>query len=257
VPTEKILTTNVWSSELSKLAANAFLAQRVSSINALSAICEQTGADVVEVARAVGTDRRIGPHFLRASIGFGGSCFQKDILNLVYLCELHGLADVARYWETVVEMNEYQKRRFVQRMIGAMFNTLADKRIAVFGVAFKANTGDTRASPAIQVCRELLAERANVCATDPQALDGARRELGDAGADLSFEVDPYVAARGAHAIALLTDWAEYLHLDWERIYASMERPAFLFDGRNHLDAEKLYRIGFNVYSIGRPDFSRL
>jgi UDPglucose 6-dehydrogenase len=257
VPTEKILTTNVWSSELSKLAANAFLAQRVSSINALSAICERTGADVLEVARAVGTDRRIGPHFLRASVGFGGSCFQKDILNLVYLCELHGLAEVARYWETVVEMNDYQKRRFVQRMIAAMFNTLADKRIAVFGVAFKANTGDTRASPAIQVCRELLAERANVCATDPQALDGARRELGNAGAGLSFEADPYVAGRGAHAIALLTDWGEYLHLDWERIYASMERPAFLFDGRNHLDAEKLYRIGFNVYSIGRPDFSRL
>jgi UDPglucose 6-dehydrogenase len=257
VPRDRILTTNVWSSELSKLAANAFLAQRVSSINAISAICEQTGADVLEVARAVGTDRRIGPHFLAAGVGFGGSCFRKDILNLVYLCENYGLPEVARYWETVVQMNEYQKQRFVRRMVGAMFNTLAEKRIAVFGVAFKANTGDTRESPAIQICRELLAERAHICVTDPQALDGARRELAEAGPGLSFESDPYAAARGTHAIALLTDWAEYLDLDYERIYAGMERPAFLFDGRNHLDPEKLYRIGFNVYSIGRPDLSRL
>jgi UDPglucose 6-dehydrogenase len=257
VPRDRILTTNVWSSELSKLAANAFLAQRVSSINAISAICEQTGADVLEVARAVGTDRRIGSQFLRSGVGFGGSCFRKDILNLVYLCENYGLSEVARYWETVLEMNEYQKQRFVRRMVEAMFNTLADKRIAVFGFAFKADTGDTRESPAVQVCRELLAERAQVCVTDPRALDGARRELGDTVPGLSFESDPYAAARGAHAIALLTDWAEYLALDYERIYAGMERPAFLFDGRNHLDREKLYRIGFNVYSIGRSDRSRL
>jgi len=257
VPRDQILTTNVWSSELSKLAANAFLAQRVSSINSISAICEQTGADVLEVARAIGADRRIGAHFLRAGVGFGGSCFQKDILNLVYLCEHCGLAEVARYWETVVEMNQYQRQRFVRRMIRAMFNTLADKRIAVFGFAFKANTGDTRASPAIQMCRDLLAERARVCVTDPRALDSARRDLADAGPGLSFEPDPYAAARGAHAIALLTDWAEYQDLDYERVYAGMERPAFLFDGRNHLDPEKLYRIGFNVHSIGRPDLTRL
>ena len=257
VPRDRILTTNVWSSELSKLAANAFLAQRVSSINSISAICEQTGADVLEVARAIGADRRIGAHFLRAGVGFGGSCFQKDILNLVYLSEHCGLAEVARYWETVVEMNQYQRQRFVRRMIRAMFNTLADKRIAVFGFAFKANTGDTRASPAIQMCRDLLAERARVCVTDPRALDSARRDLADAGPGLSFEPDPYAAARGAHAIALLTDWAEYQDLDYERLYAGMERPAFLFDGRNHLDPEKLYRIGFNVYSIGRPDLTSL
>jgi UDPglucose 6-dehydrogenase len=257
VPRERILTTNVWSSELSKLAANAFLAQRVSSINAVSAICERTGADVVEVARAVGSDRRIGAHFLRAGVGFGGSCFRKDILNLVYLCENYGLLEVARYWETVLEINEYQRRRFVRRMVEAMFNTLADKRIAVFGFAFKSDTGDTRDSPAVQVCRDLLAERARVCVTDPRALDGARSELGDAVGDVSFESDPYVAARGSHAIALLTDWPEYLGLDYEEIYASMEKPAFLFDGRNHLDREKLYRIGFNVYSIGRSDRSRL
>src|SRR5439155_5784515 len=205
VPRDRILTTNVWSSELSKLAANAFLAQRVSSINSISAICEQTGADVLEVARAIGADRRIGAHFLRAGVGFGGSCFQKDILNLVYLSEHCGLAEVARYWETVVEMNQYQRQRFVRRMIRAMFNTLADKRIAVFGFAFKANTGDTRASPAIQMCRDLLAERARVCVTDPRALDSARRDLADAGPGLSFEPDPYAAARGAHAIALVPD----------------------------------------------------
>jgi UDPglucose 6-dehydrogenase len=257
VPRDRILTSNVWSSELSKLAANAFLAQRVSSINAISAICEHTGADVLEVARAIGTDRRLGPHFLRAGVGFGGSCFQKDILNLVYLCETSGLPEVARYWETVVQMNQHQKERFVRRMVSAMFNTLADKRIAVLGAAFKANTGDTRESPAIEISRELLAERAHVRLSDPQALESARRDLGDAVSGLSFEADPYVAARGAHAIALLTDWPEYADLDYERMYAEMERPAFFFDGRNLLDPEKLYRIGFNVYSIGRPDKSRL
>jgi len=257
VPRDRILTTNVWSAELSKLAANAFLAQRVSSINAISALCEQTGADVQEVGRAIGTDHRIGPHFLRASVGFGGSCFEKDILNLVYLCECYGLEEVGRYWEAVVTMNQYQKRRFVQRMIRAMFNTLADKRITVFGFAFKADTGDTRQSPAIQVCRELLGERAFVCVTDPQALDGARRDLADAGPRVSFTPDPYEAARGAHAIALLTDWREYRDLDYQRIYARMERPAFFFDGRNLLDPEKLHGIGFNVYPIGLPERSLL
>jgi UDPglucose 6-dehydrogenase len=257
VPGERILTTNVWSSELSKLAANAFLAQRVSSINAVSAICERTGADVLEVARAVGADDRIGPKFLKAGVGFGGSCFEKDILNLVYLCEHQGLEEVARYWESVVTMNLYQKRRFVERMIHAMFNTLAEKRIAVFGFAFKADTGDTRNSPAIDVCRELLAEHAQVCVTDPQALPAARRDLEGAGPRLLFADDPYEAARGAHALALLTDWREYRDLDYGRIFAAMQKPAFVFDGRNLLDAERLHAIGFNVYSIGRPDLSRL
>jgi UDPglucose 6-dehydrogenase len=257
VPRDRILTTNVWSSELSKLAANAFLAQRVSSINAVSAICERTGADVLEVARAIGADERIGPRFLKAGVGFGGSCFQKDILNLVYLCEHQGLEEVARYWESVVTLNLYQKRRFVERMLQAMFNTLAGKRIAVFGFAFKADTGDTRDSPAIEVCRELVAEQADVCVTDPQALPSARRDLEDAGPRLTFEEDPYAAARGAHAIALLTDWREYRDLDYERIHAGMQKPAFVFDGRNLLDAERLYAIGFNVYPIGRRDLSRL
>jgi UDPglucose 6-dehydrogenase len=257
VPADRILTSNVWSSELSKLVANAFLAQRVSSINAVSAICERTGADILEVARAVGADDRIGPRFLKAGVGFGGSCFQKDILNLVYLSEHHGLEEVASYWESVVTMNHYQKRRFVERMIHAMFNTLAEKRVAVFGLAFKADTGDTRDSPALEVCRELLAEHAEVCATDPQAIPSARRDLQDAGPRLRFEDDPYTAANGAHAIAVLTDWREFKDLDYVRIHASMQKPAFVFDGRNLLDAERLHAIGFNVYSIGRPDLSRL
>jgi UDPglucose 6-dehydrogenase len=256
VPRDRILTANVWSAELSKLAANAFLAQRVSSINAVAAICEQTGADILQVAKAIGTDRRIGPEFLRAGVGFGGSCFQKDILNLAYLCEQHGLPEVARYWESVVSLNQHQKERFVHRMVRVMFNTLAGKRIAVLGFAFKANTGDTRESPAIRICQELLAEQAQVCITDPQALEGARQVLGSA-ERVTFEPDPYRAAEGAHAIALLTDWADYRGLDYRRIYAGMERPAFFFDGRNLLDPEALHGIGFNVYPIGRPDRTSL
>ncbi|HEY7251992.1 MAG TPA: nucleotide sugar dehydrogenase [Methylomirabilota bacterium] len=256
VPRDRILTANVWSAELSKLAANAFLAQRVSSVNAIAAICEQTGADILSVAKAIGTDRRIGPEFLRAGVGFGGSCFQKDILNLAYLCEQHGLPEVARYWEAVVAMNQHQKERFVHRMVRVMFNTLAGKRIAVFGFAFKANTGDTRESPAIRICQELLAEQAQVCITDPQALEGARQVFASA-ERVTFEPDPYKAADGAHAIALLTDWSEYRALDYRRLQAGMERPAFLFDGRNLLDPEELHQIGFNVYSIGRPDRTSL
>ena len=251
VPRERILTTNLWSSELSKLTANAFLAQRVSSINSISALCEATDADVGEVARAIGTDSRIGPKFLKASVGFGGSCFKKDILNLVYLCESYGLLEVAEYWRQVVKMNEYQERRFVARMLKEMFNTIAGKRIALFGFAFKADTGDTRESPAILVARELLAENAEVVVTDPQALDHARLDLADAIDRVNFEPDPYAAAKGAHAVALLTEWKEYRTLDYQRIFDGMVQPAFLFDGRNHLDHQKLFGLGFNVYSIGK------
>jgi len=257
VPRERILTTNIWSSELSKLVANAFLAQRISSINSVSAVCEQTEADILEVSRAVGADSRIGPLFLRAGVGFGGSCFQKDIQNLVYLCEYYGLEEVARYWDAVVTMNQYQKRRFVRRMITAMFNTLAGKRIAVFGFAFKANTDDIRDSPALEICRDLVNEHAHVCVTDPQALDNARLALVDIDRSVAFELDPYSAAEGAHAIAVLTDWEEYRNLDYARIYASMEKPAFFFDGRNMVDAERLHGIGFNVYSVGRPPHTTL
>jgi UDPglucose 6-dehydrogenase len=252
VPRERIITTNLWSSELSKLAANAFLAQRVSSINAISALCERTEADVSEVAHAIGQDSRIGPRFLRASIGFGGSCFKKDILNLVYLCEHYGLYEVADYWEQVVKLNEYQQQRFVANMVSAMFNTIAQKRIALFGVAFKADTSDTRESPALGVCRGLLEEHAHVVLSDPYALDNARQDLRDVSERVSFEPDPYAAAQGAHAIAVLTEWPQYAELDYEAILASMVKPAFVFDGRNILDHKALYELGFNVYAIGKP-----
>ena len=252
VPRERIVTTNLWSSELSKLTANAFLAQRISSINAISALCEKTEADVTEVARAIGTDSRIGPRFLRASVGFGGSCFKKDILNLVYLCEYYSLYEVAAYWEQVVKMNEYQEARFVSNMVSAMFNTVAGKRIALFGAAFKADTSDTRESPALAVCRALLEERAKVVITDPYALDNARADLGEAADEVIFEPDPYVAAEGAHAIAIVTEWPRFTELNYEAILESMVKPAFIFDGRNILDHQKLYAMGFNVYAIGKP-----
>jgi UDPglucose 6-dehydrogenase len=257
VPRERILTTGLWSSELSKLASNAFLAQRVSSINAISALCEKTGADVDEVAHAIGLDQRIGPRFLRAGVGFGGSCFQKDILNLVYLCEYYGLKDVAAYWEQVILMNDHQQARFVSNMISAMFNTISRKRIALFGMAFKADTNDTRESPALAVCRALLDEHAEVVLSDPKALENARYDLGEAANRVLFEPDPYTAARHAHAIAVLTEWRNYADLDYEKIYRDMVKPAFIFDGRNILDHRKLYKIGFNVYAIGKPALTHL
>jgi UDPglucose 6-dehydrogenase len=252
VPRERIITTNLWSSELSKLAANAFLAQRISSINAISNLCEKTEADVSEVAHAIGSDTRIGPHFLQASVGFGGSCFKKDILNLVYLCEFYGLSEVATYWEQVIKMNEYQELNFVSKMVTAMFNSVAGKRIALFGVAFKANTSDTRESPSLVVCRALLEERAQVIITDPHALDNARTDLSDVADKVIFEPDPYVATQDAHAIAILTEWPQFAKLDYQAIHETMIQPAFIFDGRNILDHKKLHEIGFNVYAIGKP-----
>jgi len=257
VPRERIITSNVWSAELSKLVANAFLAQRISSINSISALCEKTGADITEVARAIGMDSRIGSRFLRAGVGFGGSCFRKDILNLVYLCDHYGLGEVARYWESVVGINEFQQQRFVRTMIQAMFNTVAGKRIAILGFAFKADTGDTRDSPAAAICRKLLDEQAKVVVSDPQALDNARADLAAAADRVEFEPDPYAAARGAHALAVLTDWDVYRHLDYVRIHRDMEHPAFLFDGRNLLDPAALFAIGFNVYPVGKPPLSHL
>jgi len=257
VPRERIITANLWSSELSKLVANAFLAQRISSINAISALCEKTEADVNEVAHAIGLDNRIGKYFLRASVGFGGSCFKKDILNLVYLCDQYGLPEVAAYWEQVVAMNEYQEMRFALNMVASMFNTVAGKRIALFGAAFKANTNDTRESPALEVCRALLEERAEIVITDPHALENARYDLGELAQRVTFESDPYGAANGAHAIAILTEWSQFTQLDYEKIHAAMVKPAFIFDGRNILDHKKLYEIGFNVYPIGKPALTHL
>lgn len=252
VPREKILTSNIWSSELSKLVSNAFLAQRISSINAISALCERADAHIMEVSRAVGMDSRIGPKFLQASVGFGGSCFRKDILNLVYLCRTYGLEEVAHYWEGVLLINEYQKRRFTMNMLEAMFNTLAGKRVCLLGFAFKADTGDTRESPACTVARRLLEERAEIVVSDPQALENARADLADAPGAVAFVEDPYTAVQGCHAIAVLTEWDLYRRLDFARIYQAMEKPAFVFDGRNILDHRALFRQGFNVYAVGKP-----
>ena len=250
VPREKILTTNVWSAELTKLAANAFLAQRVSSINAIAGLCEATGADVDEVARVVGADRRIGPKFLKAGPGFGGSCFKKDVLNLVYLCETFGLHTAAEYWTGVIRMNQHQQERIVSRLFSAMFNTLANKKIALFGFAFKADTGDTRETPAGTVARLLMEEHVRVTVTDPKALDNARRDLADM-PGVVYEADEYKAAEGADAIVLMTDWRHYPALDWRKIYESMRKPALVFDTRNCLDAPELRRIGFRVLNVGK------
>ena len=256
IPKDKILTSNVWSSELSKLTANAFLAQRVSSINAISALCEATEADVTEVAHAIGTDSRIGSKFLKASIGFGGSCFKKDILNLVYLCESYGLHEVANYWQQVVEINEYQQIRFIRQMIQSMFNTIAGKKILILGFAFKADTGDTRESPAIKICRELYNEKADLIVSDPKATLNAMKDLTDL-KNITYEDDPYKAAVGADAIAVLTDWKEYKDLDYKKIFKEMRKPAFIFDGRNFLDHNHLFNIGYEVYSIGKGRLSHL
>lgn len=257
VSPEKIITSNIWSAELSKLVANAFLAQRVSSINAISALCEKADADISEVARAVGTDSRIGSKFLKAGIGFGGSCFKKDILNLVYLCHFYGLPDVAAYWQSVVTINEYQQDRFVANILQSMFNTLAGKKVCVLGFAFKADTGDTRESPAIYVTRKLLSEHAEVVVSDPRALDNAAADLANDAGTISYVEDPYEAAAGCHALVVLTDWDLYRKLDYRKIYESMTKPAFIFDGRNIIDAPMCFEIGFNVFPIGKPALSRL
>ncbi len=260
VPRERIIQTRLWSSELTKLTANAFLAQRISSINSISALCEVTGADVDEVAYAIGTDSRIGPNFLKASVGFGGSCFQKDILNLVYLCEYFGLPEVARYWEQVIVLNDYQKRRFAQNIITSLFNTVSGKKIAMLGWAFKKDTNDTRESAAIYVADHLLNDMANICVYDPKvpakSMYADLDYLGTRSPDenrksLTVVNDPYEACKNAHAIAIITEWDEFKTYDWQRIYDNMMKPAFIFDGRNILDHKKLMEIGFKVKAIGK------
>ena len=257
VPREKIITTKLWSSELSKLVANAFLAQRISSINSIAALCEATEAEVLEVADAVGRDSRIGHKFLQAGVGFGGSCFRKDILNLVYLCEYYKLDDVAKFWNSVIEINDNQVERFVNRILESMFRTLVDKKIAIFGFAFKPDTGDTRDSPAIYICKRLLEERAQLSVTDPHAILNAKNDLEGINDRVEFFEDPYEAAKDAHGLALLTQWAEYQKLDYQKIFDSMSKPAFIFDGRNHLDHQKLFEIGFNVYPVGKPALTHI
>lgn len=260
IPSERILTTNVWSSELSKLTANAFLAQRVSSINAMSELCEKTGANVDEVARAIGMDSRIGPKFLKSSVGFGGSCFQKDILNLVYIAQSYGLDEVADYWEQVIIMNDHQKRRFAANIVKTLYNTVSGKKIAFLGWAFKKDTNDTRESAAIYVADELLYEQANIAVFDPKVTE--KQILGDLNylntrtAEENAErvtvyEEAYKACEGAHAIAVLTEWDEFKNYDWQRIYDNMKKPAFVFDGRNVLDGKTLTDIGFVFQGIGK------
>lgn len=250
VAREKILTTNVWSAELTKLAANAFLAQRVSSINAIAGLCEATGADVDEVAKVVGADSRIGPKFLKAGPGFGGSCFKKDVLNLVYLCESFGLHTAAEYWMGVIKMNDHQQERIVSRLFKEMFNTLANKKIVLLGFAFKADTGDTRETPAGTVARLLADEHVRLTISDPKALDNAKIDLADL-EGVDYEIDEYKAVEGADAVVVMTDWRHYPTLDWRKIFDSMRKPALVFDTRNCLDGAKLKEIGFKVLNIGK------
>ncbi|WP_396152904.1 UDP-glucose 6-dehydrogenase [Flavobacterium sp.] len=254
-----ILTTNVWSSELSKLTANAFLAQRVSSINAMSELCEKTGADVNEVAKAIGLDSRIGSKFLKSSVGFGGSCFQKDILNLVYIAKSYGLNEVADYWEQVIIMNDHQKRRFSKNIINTLYNTVSGKKISFLGWAFKKDTNDTRESAAIYVANDLISERANIAVFDPKVEENQilsdlnyleSRSAEENKKYISVENSGYDACNNAHAIAILTEWDEFKTYDWQKIYDNMLKPAFVFDGRNVLNKAELEKIGFIYQAIG-------
>ena len=260
VPNDKILTTNLWSSELSKLTANSFLAQRISSINALTELCEKTGANIEDVAMAIGTDSRIGPKFLKASVGFGGSCFQKDILNLVYICKSMGLNESADYWEQVIIMNTHQRKRFADQIVKTLYGTVTGKKISFLGWAFKKDTNDTRESAAIYIADTLIEERALIQVFDPKVtgiqmlsdLNGlnTRSEL-ENDKFLINHKDPYEALLGAHAVAIITEWDEFKTYDWQKIYNGMNKPAFIFDGRNIMDKNKLEKIGFQVKSIGK------
>ncbi|WP_400078911.1 nucleotide sugar dehydrogenase [Winogradskyella sp. R77965] len=260
VSQDRILRTNVWSSELSKLTANAFLAQRISSINAISELCEHTEANVTEVAKAIGMDSRIGPKFLNASIGFGGSCFQKDILNLVYIARSYNLQAVADYWEQVIILNDHQKRRFSDQLISTLYNTVSGKKIGMLGWAFKKDTNDTRESAAIYVADHLLNEQAEISVYDPKVSESRIQ------ADLNYlntrseeenktlvktNNSPYEALKDAHAVAIMTEWDEFKTYDWSKIYEGMKKPAFIFDGRNLLDKDKMETIGFEYSSIGK------
>ena len=255
VAPEKILRTNLWSSELSKLTANAFLAQRISSINSIAALCEATGADVREVANAIGADSRIGPKFLTAGPGFGGSCFQKDILNLVYLCRYYGLEDVASYWEQVVTLNTWQQHRISRLMVNRLFGTISGKRIAVLGFAFKANTNDTRESPAIQVCLDLLEEGACLAIVDPKVREGQisidlGKPAGQGEGNWQLVDSVEAAAEAADALVLLTEWQQFAQINWPVVAALMRQPAWLFDSRAKADGAAARAAGLNVWTLG-------
>ena len=259
IPAEKILFTNVWSSELSKLTANAFLAQRLSSINAISALCEETGADINEVAYAIGSDKRIGDKFLSSGPGFGGSCFQKDILNLVYLSRYYGLDKVSSYWEQVLIVNNWQKERIASLIVEKLFGTVTNKKIALFGFSFKANTNDTRESPGISISKYLIENCANVMITDPKVSPNQiERELclkqtntfSDLEGGWRFTKDLNECVVGADAIVILTAWEEYKELDFSVFSQLMRKPSWLFDTRNVVSKNKLKGSGMNFWQIG-------
>src|SRR5690606_10164459 len=256
----KIITTNIWSSELSKLTANAFLAQRISSINAMSAICEATEANIDEVAYAIGKDSRIGEKFLKASVGFGGSCFQKDILNLVYIAQSFGLTEVAAYWEQVILMNNYQKKRFARKIVSEMFNTVSGKKIVLLGWAFKKDTNDSRESAAIDIANYLVEEQAELHIYDPkvtsqQILTDIEKVTGQNDRQFSNQIIIHNKVENtftnAHAVVILTEWDEFKTYNYNAIKKQMLEPAFLFDGRNILNPEQILEAGFQYYGIGK------
>ena len=264
VPKDRILRTNLWSSELSKLTANAFLAQRISSINSIAAFCETTGADVREVARAIGTDSRIGSKFLNAGPGFGGSCFQKDILNLVYLCRHFGLPEVADYWESVVALNTWQQHRISRLVVEKLFGSVTGKRLAIFGFAFKADTNDTRESPAIRICRDLLEEGAQLAIHDPKVSphqiaqdlqqDAKLQSEALSGSGSWAEVaEVEDAVMGADAVLVLTEWQQYRELNWQDLACRMRKPAWVFDARSVADPEQVRAAGFSLWRVGDGD----
>ncbi len=264
VPKNKILKTNLWSSELSKLTANAFLAQRISSINSISALCESTGADINQVKKAIGMDTRIGEKFLSPGPGFGGSCFQKDILNLVYLSGFYKLEEVAKYWQGVIDINNWQKSRISRLIVNYLFGNVSEKKIAILGFAFKANTNDTRQSPSIDICKDLLEEGAHLSIYDPKVenskiIDDLQNDLNKIQINHgygSWEIASSVmdAAKGSDAIILLTEWDEFLNIDWQKLMKLMRRPAWVFDTRSCIDYKSARKAGLNVWKIGNSPF---
>ncbi len=266
VPNEKILRTNLWSSELAKLTSNAFLAQRISSINSISAICEETGADIREVSRAIGTDSRIGSKFLNSGPGFGGSCFKKDILNIVYLSEFFGLPEVASFWESVVKLNDWQQHRISKLIVRKLFGTLSNKKIVILGFAFKANTNDTRESPAINVCKDLLEEGASLLIHDPKvssdqiyidlkfvsrkSLEEKNNNSIDNEGNWNKVNDLKTAFKDADAIVLLTEWSEYKNINWREVSDNMRKPSWVFDTRSITNPYEVKNAGLNLWRIG-------
>ena len=264
VPEKQILRTNLWSSELSKLTANAFLAQRISSINSIAAVCEASGADVREVAKAIGTDRRIGPNFLNAGPGFGGSCFQKDILNLVYLSRHFGLPEVADYWESVVVLNTWQQHRISRLVVQKLFGTVTGKRLAILGFAFKADTNDTRESPAIRICADLLEEGAQLAIHDPKV--EVQQMARDLKQQPAFQADALSgtgswanarsvedAVTGADGVLVLTEWQHYRDLNWITLATLMRKPAWVFDARAVVDSTQINAAGLSLWRVGDGD----